>query len=119
MYIQVMTYTNDRASISQQIKDSSKVEGRHYSVDGEGKASWILPKTPNFSANNDIHSLKLFRVPESEWSETFFDDIPAIDVLATMRVDDSYDVDAFFNLAPAEQAKYDLAWTQGKFCVFL
>ena len=119
MYIQVMTYTNDRASISQQIKNSSKVEGRHYQVVSGGKASWLLSKTPNFSANNDIHSLKLFRVPESEWSETFFDDIPAIDVLATMQVDENYDEDEFFNLAPADQAKYDLAWSNGKFCVFL
>jgi hypothetical protein len=63
MYIQVMTYTNDRAAISDQVKASSKVEGRHYVTDEEGKASWLLPKTPNFSANNDIHSVKLFRNP--------------------------------------------------------
>lgn len=117
MYIQVMTYTNDRASISDQVKASSKVEGRHYSVDGEGKASWILPKTPNFG---DVHSVKLFRIPESEWSETFFDDIPAVKVLSVMAVDENYDEDAFFKLSPQNQAKYDLAWKKGgKFCVFL
>lgn len=120
MYIQVMTYTNDRASIAQQIKNSSKVEGRHYSVemvDDVEKVSWILPKTPNFG---DAHSVKLFRIPESEWDETFFDDIPSVQVLATMRVDENYDEDAFFTLSPADAALYNLAWTQGgKFCVFL
>jgi len=120
MYIQVMTYTNDRASIGQQIKDSSKVQGKHYTVEmveDVERVSWILPKTPNFG---DVHSIKLFRIPEKEWSETFFDDIPAIQVLSVMPVDENYDEDAFFNLAPAGQAKYDLAWTQGgKFCVFL